>query len=97
MRPKQPPELSDREKVQRFRHLGRVRRGFTRKQLNAKVGWAGLTELHRVDCPEYVAAANQRTAVRIGALDRVFVALVDDYLEGHVDFPMMHDCLRQPE
>ena len=86
--------LEPRFKMARFRHLGKVRRSFTRKQLNAKVGWVDAHELHRLDCPDYQLAHVELRAIRVGSLDRVFVALVDDYIDGHCDFPALHDCLR---
>lgn len=89
-----PVRLSVSAQAQRIKHLGRVRRSFGRALLSAKVGWAGDRELHRLDCPEYKQAERTRTAVPVGSLDRVFVALGDDYAEGLVAFPAMHDCLR---
>lgn len=92
----QPPHaMTNQQQQQRARHLGVVRRSFTRTALiRTQVGWVGDHELHDVNCPEYVAAQARKTAVPVGMLDRVFVALADDYVEGRVAFPALHDCLR---
>lgn len=88
----QPDDL---QQQQRARHLGVVRRSFGRSALNrTQVGWVGSGELHATSCPEYVQAAIRREAVPVGVLERVFVALADDYVEGRVAFPALHDCLR---
>ncbi len=100
MRPNHPDAPRNPQAVARFRHLSAIRRGFPRDRLLAKVGWVGHHELHRLDCLEFVTAAQtrdpDRRTVTVGSLERVFVALLDDYVDGLVEFPVMHDCLRLP-
>lgn len=78
-----------------IRHLTRVRRTFTRDQLDRAVGWAGSTELHRLDCVLYLTEV---TVYRVagGPLRQVFAALAEDYEAGLVPFPALHACLRDP-
>lgn len=94
MRAREHQQLNEQQKAVRLRYLGKVRRSYSREALAAQVGWVGSHELHRIDCPEFATGARERRAVASGEFKDVFVALADDYVEGTVAFPALHDCLR---
>lgn len=85
------------DRAERTRHVNRVRRTFTHRQRISKVGYVG-DELHRTSCPDFQAAlrrtADQAFAIYLGNLELALTALLDDFVDGLVQFPALHDCLR---
>lgn len=79
----------------RTRYVNAVRRSFTHDQRISKVGYLG-EEVHRLTCPEYQEADRSRDGmtIRAGNFELVFAVLLDDFVDGSVGFPPLHDCLR---
>lgn len=84
-------------RLERERFVTRVRRSFTHSQRLERVGYVGC-ELHRTGCRTYQEARVWpelgMDAIEVGTLELALLALLDDYPEGNVGFPALHECLR---